>query len=179
MWAERWRSKPIRQTTSPRIRREEGQDRGIGEAQEKEKRPAEKTPEANPAEEQKPAAPKPGTDKDKEEFDVSEVPPVVTHHQVTLDGKVLKYTATTGRLPLKRGDGKIEAEMFFVAYTLDGQDAEKRPLTFAFNGGPGSATIWLHMGALGPRRVRAAARWSAAARALPHCGQPAYPARQE
>ena len=54
--------------------------------------------------------------------------------------KLLKYTATTGRLPLKRGDGKIEAEMFFVAYTLDGQDAEKRPLTFAFNGGPGSAT---------------------------------------
>ncbi len=118
-----------------------------------EKKPAEKAPEANPAEEQKPAAPKPGTDKDKEEFDVSEVPPVVTHHQITLDGKVLKYTATTGRLPLKRGDGKIEAEMFFVAYTLDGQDAEKRPLTFAFNGGPGSATIWLHMGALGPRRA--------------------------
>ncbi|HYM05297.1 MAG TPA: peptidase S10, partial [Terriglobales bacterium] len=69
------------------------------------------------------------------------------------DGKLLKYTATTGRLPLKRGDGKIEAEMFFVAYTLDGQETEKRPLTFAFNGGPGSATIWLHMGALGPRRA--------------------------
>ena len=84
---------------------------------------------------------------------MAEVPPVVTHHQVTLDGKLLKYTATTGRLPIKRGDGKIEAEMFFVAYTLDGQDAGKRPLTFAFNGGPGSATIWLHMGALGPRRV--------------------------
>src|ERR1700677_3498315 len=43
--------------------------------------------------------------------------------------------------------------MFFVAYTLDGQDAAKRPLTFAFNGGPGSSTIWLHMGALGPRKV--------------------------
>ncbi len=43
--------------------------------------------------------------------------------------------------------------MFFVAYTLDGQDAGKRPLTFAFNGGPGSASIWLHMGALGPKRV--------------------------
>jgi carboxypeptidase C (cathepsin A) len=115
--------------------------------------PAEKT-EPNPSsEEQKAAAPKPGTDKDKEEFDVSEVPPVVAHHQITLDGKLLKYTATTGRLPIKRGDGKIEAEMFFVAYSLDGQDAEKRPLTFAFNGGPGSATIWLHMGALGPRRV--------------------------
>jgi carboxypeptidase C (cathepsin A) len=78
---------------------------------------------------------------------------VVTHHQVTLDGKLLKYTASAGRLPIKRGDGKIEAEMFFVAYTLDGQDSGKRPLTFAFNGGPGSATIWLHMGALGPRHV--------------------------
>src|SRR5207245_7021332 len=95
----------------------------------------------------------PGADKDKEEYDVSEVAPIVTHHQVTLDGKLLKYTATAGRLPIKRGDGKIEAEMFFVAYTLDGQDAGKRPLTFAFNGGPGSATIWLHMGALGPKRV--------------------------
>lgn len=93
-------------------------------------------------------------DKDKEErFDVSEVAPVVTHHQITVGGKALRYTATAGRLPIKRPDGKIEAEMFFVAYTLDGQDASTRPLTFAFNGGPGSASIWLHMGALGPRRV--------------------------
>src|SRR5882724_5399747 len=93
-------------------------------------------------------------DKDKEEhYDVSEVAPVVTHHQISVNGSVLKYTATTGRLPLKRGDGKLEAEMFFVAYTLDGAEAGKRPLTFAFNGGPGSATIWLHMGALGPRHV--------------------------
>jgi len=116
--------------------------------------PAEKATEPNsPPEEQKATPPKPATDKDKEEFDVSEVPPVVTRHQITVDGKPLKYTATTGRLPIKRGDGKIEAEMFFVAYTLDGQDSEKRPLTFAFNGGPGSATIWLHMGAMGPRRA--------------------------
>ena len=91
---------------------------------------------------------------DKEEhYDVSEVPPVITHHQATVGGKTLSYTATTGRLPLKREDGKIEAEMFFVAYTLDGQDAGRRPLTFAFNGGPGSASVWLHMGALGPKRV--------------------------
>ncbi len=126
-------------------------------AQEKEKKPsqtAEKATEPGPAtEEQKAVAAKPGTDKDKEEYDVSEVAPIVTHHQVMLDGKLLKYTATAGRLPIKRGDGKIEAEMFFVAYILDGQDAGKRPLTFAFNGGPGSATIWLHMGALGPRRA--------------------------
>src|SRR5437588_1935503 len=93
-------------------------------------------------------------DKDKEEhFDVSEVAPIITHHQAALNGKTLSYTATAGRLPIKRGDGKIEAEMFFVAYTLDGQDAASRPLTFAFNGGPGSASVWLHMGALGPKRV--------------------------
>ena len=109
------------------------------------------------AEESKPAEPsKSGSGEvpDKEEhYDVSEVAPVVTRHQITLNGRTLNYTATAGRLPLKRGDGKIEAEMFFVAYTLDGQDPGKRPLTFAFNGGPGSASVWLHMGALGPKRV--------------------------
>src|SRR5262249_54718202 len=57
-----------------------------------------------------------------EHFDMTEVPPVVTHHQINAGGQMLKYTATAGRLPIKRGDGKIEAEMFFVAYTLDGQD---------------------------------------------------------
>ena len=93
-------------------------------------------------------------DKDKEEhYDVAEVPPVITHHQIMLNGKTLSYTSTAGRLPLKRGDGKTEAEMFFVAYALDGQEAAKRPLTFSFNGGPGSASVWLHMGALGPKRV--------------------------
>ena len=109
----------------------------------------EKSSEANKAE---PPKSEEATDKE-EHFDVSEVPPVVTHHTTTVNGKALAYTATTGRLPLKRADGKIEGEMFFVAYTLDGQDAAKRPLTFAFNGGPGSASVWLHMGALGPKRV--------------------------
>src|SRR3954454_12156869 len=97
--------------------------------------------------------PKPGEDAKAEHYDMTEVAPVVTHHQSAVNGKSLKYTATTGRLPIKRDDGKIEAEMFFVAYSLDGQDFSKRPLTFAFNGGPGSASVWLHMGALGPRRV--------------------------
>ena len=95
-----------------------------------------------------------GKPDDKEEhYDMTEIPPVVTHHQITLDGKVLKYTATAGRLPIKRGDGRIDAEMFFVAYTLDGQEESKRPLTFCFNGGPGSASVWLHMGAVGPKQV--------------------------
>jgi len=97
--------------------------------------------------------PKPGDDKKEEHYDMTEVAPIVTHHEMKLDGKTVKYTATAGRIPIKRGDGKIEAEMFCVAYTLDGQEASKRPLTFAFNGGPGSATVWLHMGALGPRHV--------------------------
>jgi carboxypeptidase C (cathepsin A) len=113
-------------------------------------------PDKSPESSSKPSeAPKPdgeAIDKD-EHYDVTEVPPVVTHHQIAVSGKTLSYTATAGRLPIKRGDSKIEAEMFFVAYTLDGQNAGKRPLTFAFNGGPGSASVWLHMGALGPKRV--------------------------
>jgi carboxypeptidase C (cathepsin A) len=86
-------------------------------------------------------------------WDMTEVAPVVTHHEIRVNGQALRYTATAGRLPIKDPTGKIEAEMFFVAYTLDGAEASRRPLTFAFNGGPGSASIWLHMGALGPRRV--------------------------
>jgi carboxypeptidase C (cathepsin A) len=137
------------------------------QAASKEKKPKKEQPTPAPAmPETKPSesASKPGeptkpdsaeaTDKDKDEhYDVIEVPPVITHHQIAVNGKTLSYTATAGRLPIKRGDGKIEAEMFFVAYTLDGQDAGRRPLTFAFNGGPGSASVWLHMGALGPKRV--------------------------
>ena len=112
---------------------------------------------AKPAEPPKPDASEAADkdkDKDKDEhYDVAEVPPIVTHHQTTVNGTSLSYTATAGRLPIKRDDGKTEAEMFFVAYTFDGRAAANRPLTFAFNGGPGSASVWLHMGALGPKRV--------------------------
>lgn len=86
-------------------------------------------------------------------WDMAEQAPVVTHHEINLNGKVLRYTATVGKLPIKDLSGNIDAEMFYVAYTVDGGDPAKRPVTFAFNGGPGSASIWLHMGALGPRRV--------------------------
>ncbi|ADV84120.1 S10 family peptidase [Terriglobus saanensis] len=85
--------------------------------------------------------------------EVPEEKPVVTQHSITLHGKTLAYTATTGRMPIKTSAGVTDAEMFYVAYTLDGA-TKKRPLTFVFNGGPGSATIWLHMGAFGPRKVR-------------------------
>jgi len=78
-----------------------------------------------------------------------------TQHQIRLNGRPLKYTATVGWLILndKETDKPI-ARFGYTAYTLDGvTDARRRPITFAFNGGPGSASIWLHLGALGPRRV--------------------------
>ncbi len=123
--------------------------------QEKAGKPAAQPAQPSPKpEENKPAPADESKGKDKDlHFDVAEVAPIVTRHQVTVNGRVLRYTATAGRLPIKREDGKIEAEMFFVAYTLEGQEASRRPLTFAFNGGPGSASVWLHMGALGPKRV--------------------------
>src|ERR1700733_544504 len=75
-----------------------------------------------------------------------------TTHSIQINSKTLAYTATAGTLILKKDD-KPWASMFYVAYTLDGvPDVSKRPITFAFNGGPGSSSVWLHMGALGPKR---------------------------
>jgi carboxypeptidase C (cathepsin A) len=83
-----------------------------------------------------------------------EEPPVVTHHEIHVGGKALSYTVTTGMMPLRDAKGDIEAHIFFMAYTLDGaSDKSRRPLMFSFNGGPGSASVWLHLGALGPKRV--------------------------
>src|ERR1700684_4489143 len=84
--------------------------------------------------------------------DIDETP-VVTHHSVTVHGRTLNYTATVAQMPLKNpANGETEAHIFYMAYTLDGQsDLTKRPLTFCFNGGPGSASMWVHMGGMGPR----------------------------
>jgi len=79
-----------------------------------------------------------------------------TSHSMRLDGRELKYTATAGTLPIRGDDGKVAAKMFYVAYTKDGEDAKTRPVSFLYNGGPGSATIWLHMGSFAPRRVQMA-----------------------
>src|SRR6185436_2286 len=79
---------------------------------------------------------------------------VTTKHKAVIGGAQVAYTATTGTLVLRDEDGKAKASMFFVAYTRDGvQDLAKRPITFTYNGGPGSSSVWLHMGAFGPRRV--------------------------
>src|ERR1700733_9331526 len=77
-----------------------------------------------------------------------------TKHEITAAGKEISYTATARTLVLKKDGGKPWANIFYVAYTRDDvTDTTKRPLTFTFNGGPGSSSVWLHMGALGPRRV--------------------------
>lgn len=82
-------------------------------------------------------------------------PPVVTRHEARIGGKSFKYTVTTGMMPLKTDAGETEARIFFMAYTADRTGpASQRPLMFSFNGGPGSSSVWLHLGALGPRRVR-------------------------
>lgn len=86
----------------------------------------------------------------------------VTRHSVTVNGHTLSYTVTAGTMVLaeekhsKEGEAegfKPRARVFFVAYALDDQSAESRPVTFAYNGGPGSPALWLHLGLLGPRRV--------------------------
>jgi carboxypeptidase C (cathepsin A) len=82
------------------------------------------------------------------------IEPIETKHEIAVNGRTLAYTARAGAIPLKDEFGETEAEIFFTAYELDDAgDRATRPLTFAFNGGPGSASIWLHMGALGPKRV--------------------------
>jgi carboxypeptidase C (cathepsin A) len=108
-------------------------------AQKQEEKPADKAAE-KPKDEKKPATP--------------EEKVVQTRHTVKVGGQEIKYTATAGTILLKLEDGTPKASVFYVAYTRDDvSDMAKRPVTFTFNGGPGAASIWLHLGALGPRRV--------------------------
>ncbi len=79
--------------------------------------------------------------------------PVVTQHTARINGQTVRYTAEAGWLPI-RDEGKLTAKMFYIAYTRDGvTDLSSRPLVFSFNGGPGTASVWMHMGYTGPRRV--------------------------
>jgi carboxypeptidase C (cathepsin A) len=114
------------------------------------------------------------TEKTEEKASAAEAPKtpppadqiVETRHRATIGGRSIEYTVTTGTLVLKeevekKGDHEGEAEgekpkakVFFIAYTRrDGGDPARRPITFSFNGGPGSSSVWLHLGVLGPRRV--------------------------
>ena len=81
---------------------------------------------------------------------------VTTKHQVTVDGRILKYTARAGRLPILNNEsGEVHARIFFIAYTLDAPVVAKpRPLTFLWNGGPGSSSSLVHLLGFGPRRLQ-------------------------
>lgn len=83
-------------------------------------------------------------------------PDAVTHHHITVNGRALNYTARAGTITLRNGEDQPTARVFYTAYTLDGVSSGSRPVTFMYNGGPGSSTMWLRMGSLGPVRVATA-----------------------
>jgi carboxypeptidase C (cathepsin A) len=98
-----------------------------------------------------------GADQHKEtEKEAAPIPPektVATHHEMTLGGKTLKYTGTAGTLLIRDEEDKPYGSIFYVAYSLDGAEARSRPVSFLYNGGPGSASLWLHMGSFSPVRI--------------------------
>jgi carboxypeptidase C (cathepsin A) len=84
-----------------------------------------------------------------------ETPDAVTHHTDTIDGTQYAYTARAGTITLTNAKEQPTARVFYTAYTLDTADPGTRPVTFLYNGGPGSSTMWLRMGSVGPVRVQA------------------------
>ena len=80
--------------------------------------------------------------------------PVSIKSKVNIAGQSVPYTATTGKLVLRDDKGDAMASIFHITYTRDGiKDTKDRPVMFAFNGGPGSSSVWLHLGILGPKRI--------------------------
>jgi carboxypeptidase C (cathepsin A) len=77
----------------------------------------------------------------------------VKHHTITLPAGAIAYTAHTGHVIARDPANAPEASFFYVAYMADGANAAARPVTFFYNGGPGSATVWLHLGSFGPKRL--------------------------
>jgi carboxypeptidase C (cathepsin A) len=92
----------------------------------------------------------------KEEKQAAKIPaPVIKESAVEIDGKTIPYKVTTGKIQLKQDNGKARASIFHVTYERsDVKDASKRPVMFAFNGGPGSSAVWLHIGVLGPKIIQ-------------------------
>ena len=79
----------------------------------------------------------------------------VTSHSMVLNGETINYKATAGTLFFKDGKGDLKGEFFFVAYNKEEKEENTtRPITFCFNGGPGSSAVWLHMGVMGPKRIQ-------------------------
>ena len=91
----------------------------------------------------------------KEAAEIPVGPPVVTQHKITVHGETIDYTARVGMMPIHNATtGVIEGYLNYTYYSKDGvSDKTSRAITYLFNGGPGSGTIWLHMGAFGPRKI--------------------------
>lgn len=79
---------------------------------------------------------------------------VATRHSLAVGGRVVPYTATAGTLTIRDNAGKPKASIFYTAYTVEGLQGGRRPITFFYNGGPGSASLWLRMGSFGPMRLQ-------------------------
>src|ERR1700738_1834891 len=77
-------------------------------------------------------------------------PDAHAEQSIQMEGKTLHYTATVGTLPVRDSKGALSGEVVYTAYTMEGKD---RPVTFAFNGGPGAASVYLNLGAIGPKKV--------------------------
>ena len=101
-----------------------------------------------------PAKPEAGKAESKPEEKIPEAKVSVTKHQVHIGATSLAYTATAGTMLMKNEKDESIALFGFTAYTKDGADIRTRPIMFAYNGGPGSASAWLHMGILGPKRTQ-------------------------
>ncbi len=83
-------------------------------------------------------------------------PNSVTHGSVSINGHTIRYTATAGTIELKNDKGQPTARMFYIAYTKDGERPRSRPVTFAWNGGPGGSSVLVNLGGFGPMRVETA-----------------------
>ena len=100
------------------------------------------------------AKPEPAKEEKKDAKDEKKSEPVTKDGSVTIAGKKIDYQVTTAKLTLKKDDGSPRASIFNVSYLKkNAGDLSKRPVLFAFNGGPGSSAVWLHLGILGPKRV--------------------------
>jgi carboxypeptidase C (cathepsin A) len=89
-----------------------------------------------------------------DDLNVAELAASVTHHSGIFHSHKITYTATAGRVPIRAADGSVDAQMFYVAYTMDSAKAAERPLVFLSNGGPGAATAWMHLGGIGPAKIK-------------------------
>jgi carboxypeptidase C (cathepsin A) len=104
-----------------------------------------------------PAAKDAGKEPSKEKAKEPEEKLIESKHTLTIGGQEIAYKASAGTILLRDEDDKPTAAIFYMAYTREGlSDLSKRPVTFSFNGGPGSSSVWMHLGLLGPRRVRLA-----------------------